>query len=207
VPELRIVPQELWEVAKARQREMARETRPDAKRKDFWELQRPRYLLSSLMKCGCCGASYTKYGLNRFGCAATRDRATCTNPLEKTEREIRRLIEAIKAGVLGAAVKDEMTILEAKRVELLARFEAAPPPMPRLHPNLAELYRQKVMNLAQALNDEHMRLEAAECIVSSSKRSGSYRTMESSGWSYMVSLQPLSISQTRTPAPRERGCK
>ena len=36
--------------------------------------------------------------------------------------------------------------------------------MPRLHPNLAELYRQKVMNLAQALNDEHMRLEAAECI-------------------------------------------
>jgi hypothetical protein len=38
------------------------------------------------------------------------------------------------------------------------------PPMPRLHPNLAELYRQKVMNLAQALNEEHMRLEAAECI-------------------------------------------
>ena len=38
------------------------------------------------------------------------------------------------------------------------------PPMPRLHPNLAELYRQKVMNLAQALNDEHMRLEATECI-------------------------------------------
>lgn len=91
-----------------------------------------------------------------------RDRTA--RDLEKTEREIRRLIEAIKAGVLGAAVKDEMTILEAKRVELFARFEAAPPPMPRLHPNLADLYRQKVMNLAQALNDEHMRLEAAECI-------------------------------------------
>jgi hypothetical protein len=84
--------------------------------------------------------------------------------LEKTEREIRRLIEAIKAGVPGAAVRDEMTILEARRVNLVARFETAPPPMPRLHPNLAELYRQKVMNLAQALNDEHTRLEAAECI-------------------------------------------
>ena len=35
--------------------------------------------------------------------------------------------------------------------------------MPRLHPNLAELYRQKVMNLAEALNDEDTRLEAAEC--------------------------------------------
>src|SRR4051794_35780916 len=36
--------------------------------------------------------------------------------------------------------------------------------MPRLHPNLAELYRQKVMNLAQSLNEEHTRLEAVECI-------------------------------------------
>ena len=36
--------------------------------------------------------------------------------------------------------------------------------MPRLHPNLAELYRQKVVNLAEALNEEDTRLEAAECI-------------------------------------------
>jgi site-specific DNA recombinase len=57
-----------------------------------------------------------------------------------------------------------MTALEARRVELLARLEAAPPPMPRLHPNLAELYRQKVINLAESLNQEDTRLEAAECI-------------------------------------------
>jgi hypothetical protein len=57
-----------------------------------------------------------------------------------------------------------MTALEAKRVKLLAQFEAAPPSLPRLHPNLAELYRQKVMNLAEALNDQHTRLEAVECI-------------------------------------------
>ena len=77
---------------------------------------------------------------------------------------IRRVIEAIKAGVPGVAVKDEMAALEAKRVTLLPEFEAAPPPMPRLHPNLAELYRQKVMNLAEALNDQHTRQEAAGCI-------------------------------------------
>jgi DNA invertase Pin-like site-specific DNA recombinase len=91
-----------------------------------------------------------------------RDRTV--RDLEKIEREIRRLIEAIKAGVPGAAVKEEMTVLEARREELLARLEATPPSMPRLHPNLAELYRQKVTNLAEALNDEHTRLEAAECI-------------------------------------------
>src|SRR5262249_10055904 len=62
------------------------------------------------------------------------------------------------------AVKNEMAVLEARRVELSARLEAAPTPMPRLHPNLAEVYRQKVINLAEALNEEDTRLEAAECI-------------------------------------------
>ena len=84
--------------------------------------------------------------------------------LEKTERELRRLIEAIKSGVPGATLKDEMTALEARRVDLLAELEAAPPPMPRLHPNLAELYRQKVMNLAEALNIDQTRPEATECL-------------------------------------------
>jgi hypothetical protein len=92
----------------------------------------------------------------------SRDRAT--RDLEKTEREIARLIDAIKAGVPGAAVKDEMATLEAKRIELLAQLQAAPPSMPRLHPNLAELYRQKVVNLSEALNDDDTRQEAGECI-------------------------------------------
>ncbi len=65
VPELRIVQQDLWDKVKARQQSMARETRPDKAKADdgtrpnFWEQQRPRYLLSGLMKCGCCGSTYT----------------------------------------------------------------------------------------------------------------------------------------------------
>jgi site-specific DNA recombinase len=91
-----------------------------------------------------------------------RERAT--RDLEKTEREIRRLIAALKEGVPGAAVKDEMTILEARRRDLLGQLEAAPPPMLRLHPNIAEVYRQKIVSLGEALNDEHTRTEAAGCI-------------------------------------------
>jgi site-specific DNA recombinase len=91
-----------------------------------------------------------------------RERAT--RDLEKTKREIRRLIAALKEGVPGAAVKDEMTILEARRRDLLGQLEAAPPPMLRLHPNIAEVYRQKIVSLGEALNDEHTRTEAAGCI-------------------------------------------
>src|ERR1700730_12493191 len=79
-----------------------------------------------------------------------RERAT--RDLEKTKREIRRLIAALKEGVPGAAVKDEMTILEARRRDLLGQLEAAPPPMLRLHPNIAEVYRQKIVSPGEALN-------------------------------------------------------
>ena len=37
VPELRIVPQELWDAVKTRQAEMVRTTRPDRKKEDFWK--------------------------------------------------------------------------------------------------------------------------------------------------------------------------
>ena len=117
------------------------------------------------------------------------------------------MIEAIKAGVSGAAVKDEMTVLEARRVEFLARLEAAPPSMPRLHPNLAELYRQKVTDLVEALNHEHTRVEAAECIRELIEEIRLVPAMESFGSSSMASLLPSLTSQMDTPAPRERGCK
>ncbi len=102
--------------------------------------------------------------VNRQRAAEDGHRDRAARDLEKTQREIRKLIDAIKAGVPGAAVKDEMTVLEARRVELLAQKQAAPPPMPRLHPNLAELYRQKVISLAEGLNDDDSRHEAAKCI-------------------------------------------
>src|SRR6478735_1008059 len=66
-----------------------------------------------------------------------RDRTA--RDLEKTEREIGRVIEAIKAGVPGATVKDEMASLETRRIDLLGKIESTPRPIPRLHPNFAEL--------------------------------------------------------------------
>ena len=101
VPHLRIVPQELWDAVKARQRSASRETRPDRKQ-PFWTKQRPRYLLSGLMKCGVCGASFTKYGLNRFACAGARDRGTCTNRLTIRGDEVERsILEGLKSQAHG----------------------------------------------------------------------------------------------------------
>jgi hypothetical protein len=60
------------------------------------------------MKCGCCGASYTKCGLHRFGCAGARDRATCTNDLTIHIEEIEAAILAgLKERLLEPALFEE----------------------------------------------------------------------------------------------------
>ena len=75
VPDLRILDQQVWDKAKARQR------RGRQSRKGFWEHQRPRYLLSQLLRCGCCGGSYSKISEKSYGCAAARNKgnSVCSN--------------------------------------------------------------------------------------------------------------------------------
>ena len=75
VPELRIVPQNLWDKAKARQKDL------DARKPGLWRRNRPRYLLSGLIECGECGGGYSKINTTHYGCSATRNKgeSVCTN--------------------------------------------------------------------------------------------------------------------------------
>ena len=218
VLELRIVPQELWDAVKARQAQMARATRPDRKKADFWKHQRPRYLLSGLMKCGACGASYTKYGANRFACAGARDRATCSNHLtvrgdhvehailhglktrlmepslfeefarefmaevnkqrsaasaakagmksdiERIDRQIKRLVDAILEGADAKPINAKLKELEAEKARQENALNAAPEDKPLLHPNLAAIYRARIENLETVLRDPHHDREAFEVV-------------------------------------------
>ena len=102
--------------------------------------------------------------VNRLLASQDRDREALAHNLEKTQREISKLIQAIKDGVPGIAIREEMTTLEARRLELADKLENAPGPAPRLHPNLAEVYARKVTELVVALNDEKIQAEAAETL-------------------------------------------
>jgi len=63
--------------------------------------------------------------------------------LVSVEREIRKLIQAIKDGVPALSIKDELVLLEARKVELQTRLDA--PEMPELlHPRMTGVYREKV---------------------------------------------------------------
>lgn len=73
--DLRIVPQSLWEAAKARQRELDKRTGHLGTRK------RPQYLLSGLLVCGACGGGFSKINSGRYGSSSARNKgeSVCTN--------------------------------------------------------------------------------------------------------------------------------
>lgn len=98
MPDLRIVSQELWDAVKDRQQKLTKNTRPDVKEdKPFWERTRPKYLLSGLMKCGCCGGTYTKISANLFGCATARNKGTCNNRVNmRTDHIETMIVEALQ---------------------------------------------------------------------------------------------------------------
>jgi site-specific DNA recombinase len=83
--------------------------------------------------------------------------------LARVEREIRKLIQAIKDGVSALSIEDDLLSLEARKAELQSRLNA--PEMPELlHPRMADFYREKVRNLCLALESEESRTGAREAI-------------------------------------------
>jgi hypothetical protein len=78
-------------------------------------------------------------------------------------RILRKFIQAIKDGAAALSIKDELLSLEARKVELQSRIDA--PEMPELlHPRMADVYREKVGSLCQALECEEGRTSAVDAI-------------------------------------------
>ena len=84
--------------------------------------------------------------------------------LERVQRDIRKVIEAIKAGFPLSELKPEMESLQERKAALQAQLTTADEPPPLLHPSMADLYRSKVEELASALQQEDTRLEASESL-------------------------------------------
>jgi site-specific DNA recombinase len=96
VPDLRILDNDLWQAAKARQSAIKQNRIDnDAGGNALHERRRPKYLFSGLTKCACCGGGYSMISIDLVGCATARNKGTCDN-----RRNIRR--DQIEARVLNA---------------------------------------------------------------------------------------------------------
>jgi site-specific DNA recombinase len=105
VPELRIVPREVFDAAQKRKSERGG-PRPHQTRK-------PRHLFSGLLKCGICGAGVSvkdkDHGRVRVVCTQAKEAGTCTNKRPYYLDEIERTVLS--------GLKDEL-----KNPEAIARY-------------------------------------------------------------------------------------
>ena len=67
-------------------------------------------------------------------------------------------------GVPGSQVKDELIAIAARREELDHQRQSVNEPPPLLHPQMADVYRTKVTQLARALQEPESRPEATEAL-------------------------------------------
>jgi len=102
---------------------------------------------------------------NRLAQGREQQLALQRRELEVVSRKLDGLIEAIADGLRGEGLQQRIDDLEARKKTLQAECAAAPAPAPRLHPNLAELYRRKVAQLHESLAAPAIRHEALEVSI------------------------------------------
>jgi DNA invertase Pin-like site-specific DNA recombinase len=98
--------------------------------------------------------------VNRQGRTIDLERRSKERELSEVSRRLDGLIEAIADGLRTPGLKAKLEQLEELKARLEQELAAPHTPAPRLHPNLAEVYRQKVANLHEALQVPETRDEA-----------------------------------------------
>ena len=105
-PQLRIIDDDLWNVARSLQESRSRETRPDTGRGPDWRQRQPKHLFSGLIKCAACGGGMSLISRVYYGCSANRNKGTCANRLTL---RLDRLEEAVLRGLQERLVTPELT--------------------------------------------------------------------------------------------------
>ena len=102
---------------------------------------------------------------NRLQAAASGQQEAQRAEIEQVRRQIERLVDAIAEGTPAVAVHERLAALEARRLSLEAYLATAVAPAPRLHPNLAEVYRNRIADLVRVLDADDA-TEARELVRS-----------------------------------------
>jgi len=133
VPNLRIVDDELWNGAKARQAAIKTKRGDDGREVEnsFRDRRRPKYLFSGLTKCACCGGGYAMISTDLVGCATARNKGTSDNRVNvRRDRLEARVLNALRHHLMDPALFkefcDEFTReMNRLRMEGGASLEAA----------------------------------------------------------------------------------
>ena len=104
--------------------------------------------------------------LNRMRREVAAGQTAQKTELVKIEREIKKLLQALKDGGPAKAIVSEMQALEARQEEIEKEISEAKEPAPLLHPNMAKTYARKLDDLMQTLNEPDLRAQASQTLRS-----------------------------------------
>ena len=151
-PDLRIIPQTLWEEVKTRQA-AARRAR-DAKFKltgnPLSGAKRPIHLLSGLVICGACSAPFLATGAGRWRCKGHRTGACDNGSITTTELEARALAGIRERLLTPALIKRFAALLQ---LELATVAQAGNVERATAEQKLAET-RTRIDNLVSQIEDD-----------------------------------------------------
>jgi len=69
----------------------------DGNEPTFRDFKRPKYLLSGLTRCGCCGGGYSAISTYLLGCSTARNKGTCDNRTNIRRDELeKRVLDALR---------------------------------------------------------------------------------------------------------------
>jgi site-specific DNA recombinase len=86
--------------------------------------------------------------------------------LPAVDQQIKQLVEAVASGIRTKAIVDALLAAEARKAEIEQGLAQEPPTALRLHPSLADRYRQRVADLHAALADPDLHSEAIQIVQS-----------------------------------------
>ncbi len=103
VPQLRIVDQDLWDRVAARLEATSLKIALDKESgQPLNRAHRKSYVLSGLLKCGCCGGDYTICGKARYSCSHQKRGLGCTNKVTITAAVVEgQVLASLKRGLLA----------------------------------------------------------------------------------------------------------
>ncbi|WP_408021690.1 recombinase family protein [Siccirubricoccus phaeus] len=153
VPELRIVDQGLWDRVKAMQGELNKKDKP------LWAKNRPKSLFAGLTRCGSCGGGFTTIATDRLGCAAARNKGTCTNrQLMRREELEGAVLRALRDHLMDEELCAEFCAAYTARINELRRRHNASIDRFRVEQAKLERERQQIIrSIAEGVPAELIR--------------------------------------------------
>lgn len=164
LPALRILADDLWDAAKARQEATRRVI---VKSGNIGYVRRPQYLFSGLTKCGVCGAGFIMAGQNRLACFGARDKGTCTNHLTIRRDEVEaRVLTALEEKLLRQDLFEEFCEeftreMNRLRMEHRASLSAAEREIARIETRRKKLIEMVMDGVAPSEVRDEMNANAA----------------------------------------------